>query len=295
MKGILTRAAIYTGVWFAGAFGFTFFMTYRLGRSSEPAPTIAWGTIESTRLKTCDDQEIGGWFVDRDAGDAPAVLFLHGVKADRRQLLGVAAEFHRRGCPVMLISQRGHGESSGVYNDFGFSCGPDVVAAVDWLRERCPGRKVVVWGTSMGAASALFAADALGDRVDGYILEAPYQNLRIAARNRTRVCLPPGVEALAYHTLNLTALTVLPSVDRISPEEAADRVPKSVPVLILAGQHDPLALPAEAQAIADRIGPSARLVIAPHGGHANLLATDGEMIQAEIDAFLSRIQITKSY
>src|SRR4029079_9431169 len=131
------------------------------------------------------------------------------------------------------------------YTDFGFTRILDASCAVDWLQQRHPDRKVIVWGTSMGAAAALFAAEALGDKVAGYILECPYQNLRIATRNRTKCCLPPGIEACAYHTLNCVAPIVLWHIDQIAPEDAAAKMPPGIPVLILAGERDHLAMPDE--------------------------------------------------
>jgi len=290
MKRFLRSAATWVGVWFFAATAFLCLMTLRFGRSAEPEPPLDWGTIESVRIPTCDGADIAAWFIDHSEAKGPAVVFLHGVKANRYQLLGVAAEFHRRGSPAMLISHRGHGDSSGCLNDFGYSCGPDVAAAVDWLRERKPDQKVVVWGTSMGAASALFGAEALGDKVAGYILEAPYQNIRIATRNRTKICLPPGVESLAYHTLNFTAPLILPNLDQISPEDAAAKMPSGIPVLILAGENDFLALPSEAQAIATRIGPNAKLVVVPGGGHANLWGTHADVVRGEVERFLEKVR-----
>lgn len=291
MKRVLKSAVVWTGVWFLSAFLFVFLFTHRImGRSGEPTPKLDWGQVESFRLPTCDGEDLGAWYVDNSAGAGPAVLFLHGVKANRYQLLGVAGEFHKRGCPVMLISHRGHGDSSGGMNDIGYSCGPDVVAAVDWLRQRNPGRKIVIWGTSMGAASALFAAEALGDKVAGYILECPYQNLHVATRNRTKAFLPPGVEAAVYHTLCLVGPTCLPDLDRIAPEDAAAKIPAGTPVLIFAGENDYLARPEESHAIAAKIGANAKVVVAPGGRHTNLWHSNRELITSEVDAFLDKIR-----
>jgi pimeloyl-ACP methyl ester carboxylesterase len=292
MKRVCKSLLMWTSVWFLAAFAFAFLATHQpFAHFAEPAPALDWGTVETHRLTTNDGEELGAWFVNHSAGDQPAVVFFHGLGAGRSQLLDVAAEFHRRGCPVLLVTQRAHGDSTGGYNDFGFSGGPDVVAAVDWLRERLPGRKLVVWGTSMGAAAALFGAETLGDKVAGYVLECPYQNLRVATRNRTRFCLPPVVEACAYHTLDCIAPIVLPKLDQISPEDAAAKVPPGIPVLLLAGERDFLAQPGESHAIAARIGSAARVVIVPGAGHTVLMDVQPEVIRAEIAGFLERVRL----
>jgi pimeloyl-ACP methyl ester carboxylesterase len=68
----------------------------------------------------------------------------------------------------------------------------------------------------------------------------------------------------------LTAPLVLGDVDRISPLDAAGAVSKNVPVLILAGGNDQLATPAEASAIAERIGQRAAVEVFEAAGHLEL-------------------------
>ena len=68
----------------------------------------------------------------------------------------------------------------------------DVYAAVEFLERRHPGRPVIVDGNSMGAAAAIFAAGDLGHRVAAYILESPYQDLKVAVWNRIDNWLPQG-------------------------------------------------------------------------------------------------------
>jgi pimeloyl-ACP methyl ester carboxylesterase len=131
-----------------------------------------------------------------------------------------------------------------------------------------------VWGRSLGAAAGVFAAAELGDRVAGFVLECPYQDLRTAVRNRLRVRLPAPLASVAYGGLSLTAPLVLGDVDRISPLNAAGSVSKNVPVLILAGGNDQLATPAEANAIAERIGQRAAIEVFEGAGHLELYRSD---------------------
>src|SRR5262249_13022869 len=135
-------------------------------RSDEPAPEVTWGKIESGRHTTRDGYQIGSWFVE-GRPEAPSVLLLHGNGGSRSECLGRAAILSGQGFSVMLISLRGHGDSSGEFNDIGFSARHDVVAAVEYLEHRRPGRRIVLHGTSMGAAAAVFASAELGHRVHG--------------------------------------------------------------------------------------------------------------------------------
>jgi pimeloyl-ACP methyl ester carboxylesterase len=148
------------------------------------------------------------------------------------------------------------------------------VSAVDWIQTKDSDRSVVIWGQSMGAAAAVFAAKELGERVRGYILECPYQDLRIAVRNRTEFFLPPGLDRLAYAGLLTVSPFVIPDSDKISPVEAIRDVPVCTPVLIIAGSCDRRARPEEARALYERIPDHAQLVVIDGADHMRLMRTD---------------------
>ncbi|WP_020474303.1 alpha/beta hydrolase [Zavarzinella formosa] len=253
----------------------------------EPVPSIAWGKIEPLRLTSKDGQELGAWYFEGRA-DRPLVLILHGNGGNRSICLPEAEYIAKTGSPVLMISFRAHGDSTGELNDFGYGGRHDVIAAVEWLHERHPGRPVVIWGRSMGSAAALFAAGDLGDQVSGFILECPYQDLHIATRNRTRRVLPPGLEYVAYAGLSTVAPLVLPHTDDISPLKAAANVSKSARVLVMAGGADNRATPEEARAIANAIGENAELVVVDQAGHMGVRFVDPETFQRTVFGLLDQ-------
>ena len=67
-------------------------------------------------------------------------------------------------------------------------------------------------------------------------------------------------------------------------------MPPGIPVLILAGEHDILAMADESRAIAARIGPAARVVVVPNGPHTNLFAVNPDMVRGEIERYLEGIR-----
>ena len=254
----------------------------------EPAPDVTWGVLRPLRLATADGHDLGAWFVP-GRPDRPPVVLVHGNGGDRTSCLPQAELLAAAGHPVLLVTARAHGDSAGDRNDFGLGARQDVLAAAGWLAAELPGRPVVVWGRSLGAAAALFAAPDLGDRAAGYVLECPYRDLRTAVRNRTRHYLPPVVEWVAYAGLTAAAPLVLPDIDHISPVEAAGRVPAGVPVLILAGGADRRATPDDAGAIACRLGPRAERVVVPGGDHLALDRADPAAYRAAVLGFLGRV------
>jgi alpha-beta hydrolase superfamily lysophospholipase len=183
-----------------------------------------------------------------------------------------------------MISLRAHGDSTGEYNDAGFSARRDVWAAVEFLETRCPGRPVIVVGYSKGAATATFAASELAHRVQGYVLESPYQDLKDATWNRTDVYLPPVLSQIAYAGLRIVGPLFLPHLEEISPLKAISGIPDNVPVLIFAGRGDRLARPEEAQALFSKVATHGRLVFVPSSGHDDLsFTTSGVYAQTVLD------------
>src|SRR5262249_45287129 len=154
---------------------------------------------------------------------------------------------------------------------------------------RRPGRPVIVDGTSMGAAAAIFAAAALGRRVRGYILESPYQDLEVAVWNRVERALPPLVRHVAYAGLRTVAPFFLPHLAEISPLKAIAGIPEDVPVLILAGAADRLARPEEARALHDRVASHGRLVFIPDAEHGDLLHSAPELYARTVLEFCREI------
>jgi alpha-beta hydrolase superfamily lysophospholipase len=285
----LRLAGVLLTLWLLASLAVAYGLTKRLRPPfSEPVPAAAWGQFECHRLKTRDGEEIGAWFVRcRDSG--PSVLLLHGIGASRSACLGRAEMLVKRGCAVLMITLRAHGDSSGEYNDMGYSARHDVVAAVDFLERRRPGRPIVVHGLSMGGAAALFAAGELAHRVRGYILESPYRDLKLAVRNRVENALPHGLDWIAYAGLRAVSPLVLPDLEKISPVSAIGAIPSDVPVLILAGGEDPVARPAEARALHDRIRSHGSLILFEHAGHMNFTETCPKRYWRSVLGFLREL------
>ncbi len=265
-------------------------VAYRLTRRpqprfEEPVPAADWGKFEPHRLKTVDGQEIGAWLVV-GSEEPPSVLLIHGIGASRSACLSRAKMLVAQGCSVLMISLRAHGDSTGDFNDMGYSARHDIVAAVEFLERRRPGKPIIVHGLSMGGAAAVFASSELAHRVQGYILESPYRNLKVAVRHRTENALPPLLDRIAYLGLLVVSPLVLPDLEKTSPVDAISGIPADVPVLILAGGEDPVARPDEAQAILDRVRSHGKLIIFEHAGHMNFPETYPDLYQQSVLEFL---------
>lgn len=131
-----------------------------------------------------DGVNLQGWWVPA----APArgtVILVHGLNRSRIEMVKKTAFLHRVGWNALLFDLRYHGTSGGAVSSFGHFEKQDVRAATDYARSREPG-PVVLWGVSLGGASAaLAAADDL--RVAGLVCDSSYRSLRDTVQHHLRL------------------------------------------------------------------------------------------------------------
>ncbi len=256
---------------------------------AEPAPEVSWGPLAEARLETADGERVGFWLADAPPtapSSAPTVLCLHCNGQSRRMCLPLMGMLRAERFAVAAVTFRAHGDSSGATNDLGYGGRLDVLAAVGEIERRRPGRAVLVQGMSLGAAAAIFAAPELGSRVRGYVLECPYRDLDTAVGNRCDNALPRGLSDLTHLGLRLVAPLVLAHADRVSPAQAAARMPAGARVLVIAGGRDRHARPEEARAVAEAVPGGARVEVFEDAGHEVYFAHDPARYRALVVPFL---------
>lgn len=105
---------------------------------------------------------LSGWFIPAQNENAPIVLIIHGVNANKQNFMNAAIAIHEIGLNAFIFDLRAHGDSEGHVTTFGIDEMDDVKAAYDWLKENFPGRPVFALGYSMGGAAVLRAAAEYG-------------------------------------------------------------------------------------------------------------------------------------
>jgi uncharacterized protein len=206
---------------------------------------------------------LASWYSPVEDARGTVALF-HGYTSDKSHLLTEAAYFRRLGYSVLLTDFAGNGGSEGHRTTVGYQEAADVAAVVQWLRERQPEARLVLYGVSMGAVAILRAESELGVQADANIVECPYGSMLQTAENRFRsMGVPP------FPMANL--LVFWGGVQNgfwaydLSAERYARRV--KTPTLLLWGEADPRVTRQETDAIyAALAGPKQRRDF-PGSGH----------------------------
>lgn len=283
---LLIGAAVVLGIALSGPIAWR--LTARpSARFDEPAPEIAAASVEGARLMTADGLGIGAWLVD-GPGARGTVVLVHGIGGSRTQMLPRIEWLVGLGLDVLAISLRAHGDSDGDVVDFGSGSAHDVVTAVERARSRWPTQGLSVHGMSLGSSAALHAAPLLGDKVETWLLESPFQSLRHAVHHRVARQLPSAAVPLAVGLLDLWARPRLghdlAAVDLVA---AARGAPPTEPFWVLAGEADTSAPIDEVRHVADAL-PGATFVVFPGLGHGELRPKNPKLYREVVEEMLGR-------
>jgi pimeloyl-ACP methyl ester carboxylesterase len=190
----------------------------------------------------------------------------------------------REGYPVMAIDFRGHGESEASLTSIGFHESRDVEAGMRYIRGTGSGDPVL-WGTSMGAVSALLAAERDGS-VAGLIADAPFDTYRKTICHHAKlmygipefpliVLACPMIEERAHFRM-----------DDVNSLRAAAKI--HAPMLVLAGEKDVRMDSAVVRTVYEAAGGPKEFWVIPGEGHENRTFQDS--FQEKIRTFLVRIR-----
>ncbi|MGV3615479.1 MAG: alpha/beta hydrolase [Fimbriimonas sp.] len=202
------------------------------------APQENWD-IQSEGLR------LRGWWIPADGATTVAVLS-HGYLMNRSELAPLAYTLWRRGISCLLLDLRAHGRSQGKQSYLGYREAADVLAGIRAARAEVPGARVVLIGSSMGSAASVFAAEAEPGTVDALILDSCYSRLSSAILGWWRLLGGRFLETLLWPTTLFAAPIAGFNPFEVDVSRALGRA-GDVPVLILHGEKDDLALPAEAE------------------------------------------------
>lgn len=204
---------------------------------------------EDVIIPTRDGLNLRAWWTPVE-GSREVVLLVHGYMMNRSEPAAMAVWFWKRRASTLLVDLRAHGTSPGKRSGFGWAERQDVIACLEWIRQTQPEARIVVWGSSMGAAAATYALAEDRTNVVGLMLDSAYGRLIAAVSGwwrfiggkhlATLLCLTPYLSR-PFLDFNPFALSVTETMPRLG----------ELPVLILHGQADNLATPDQAQANAD--------------------------------------------
>ncbi|MBK7059916.1 MAG: alpha/beta fold hydrolase [Rubrivivax sp.] len=174
------------------------------------------------------------------------VFFLHGNAGNLASWFVNADYYRRANFDLFMIDYRGYGKSSGRVESQA-QLEADVRAAWAAVAPRYTGRRIVIYGRSLG--SGLAAGLAVELQPDLTVLVSPYTSFGALAREH-------------YRWVPAALLRYPLATDQLLPRVNS-------PVLLVHGGRDTLIPPSHSQRLA-ALSPQARLLLVPEAGHNDL-------------------------
>jgi uncharacterized protein len=239
---------------------------------------------EVHEIKDSDHLSLEAWSI-MNSNQQGLVIMFHGYAACKADLLVPAAELHKMGYDLLLVDFHGSGGSTGQETSIGFNESREVAQAVDYAKNRWPGRRIILYGVSMGSAAILRAIAVEGVEADAVIIESPFDRLINAVGNRFKIMgLPtfPAAELLVFWG------GVQQRFDGFghNPVEYAKSV--SCPVLLMQGERDTRATVDQAKSVFDNLSGEKSFVLFPEVSHEILAGARSDQWRAEVSKFLTR-------
>ncbi|MEQ1932437.1 MAG: alpha/beta fold hydrolase, partial [Fimbriimonadaceae bacterium] len=194
------------------------------------------------------------------------VILCHGYMMNRSELSPVAFLLAKRGYNCLLIDFPSHGWSPKRKCGLGWTERKDVLASIDFVRERIPNGEIVLYGSSMGAAASCFAVGERSDGVRALILDSAYDCLNDAILGWWHFLGGKWLRTLLWPTLPISALVLGVNPNKTSVSGALKKA--HLPTLILHGERDRLAEPQDARNNAAALGDLAQIAWMPNSNHS---------------------------
>jgi hypothetical protein len=234
---------------------------------------------EDVSITTADGLRLHGWWLPAKGEARGSVLHLHGNAANVGNHLPLVAWLPAAGFNVLMLDYRGFGRSQGRPTLDGVL--EDAAAALRALRAR-PGvdaGRVIVFGHSLGGATALRLLARDGEGVRLGVIEAAFASYRGIARDA-------AIQSVLLAPLLPLALPALPPQKK-DPVAALASI--RVPLLLLHGTSDEV-IPfrhGEQLAAAARAG---TVFVRVEGGRHMDAMTRGEARQRVLEAMVAAVR-----
>ena len=200
----------------------------------------------------------------------PCCIYLHSQSGNKIEGLGILDFCIENGMGLCVFDFSGCGKSEGEYSTLGWREQDDVETLVHILLQRYQATKIVLWGRSMGAVTALFYAKRHSMFVSSMVLDSPFSDIKVMVQDVVYENYKiPG--ALVNPILSFLSSTIKKKVNfdilELKPLEFAKTC--SVPCMFIIGEHDRLVFPKRVKQIFDAYKGKQKTIVVSEGDHAS--------------------------
>ncbi|UII25165.1 alpha/beta hydrolase [Fulvivirga maritima] len=230
-----------------------------------------------------NDLALEGWYIPARRSKGTVIMF-HGYISDKSRLIAKSKKFHKMGFNTFLVDFMGSGGSEGHQTTLGYYEADQVKAAYDIIKARKNESKIILFGTSMGAASIMKAMKDHQLNAQSIILEAPFDSMLEAVEARFSLFHIPSFPCARMLMFWGGVINGFNAFDH-NPEEYAKDI--QVPSLIIYGEKDDRVSKEEIDNIYHNLKGPKKLKNYPEAGHRLLLENINNQWEQDVAQFLN--------
>ncbi|MGE9214291.1 alpha/beta hydrolase [Exiguobacterium aurantiacum] len=241
---------------------------------------------ENVTIEAEDGHDLYGWWIPHPTPRA-TIVFAHGYGKNREQsdlpLKELIPEFHEQGYQFLTFDFRGSGISEGDRVTVGAKEQADLASAIAYAKERSDG-PIVLYGVSMGAATALSAADETD--VAAVIADSPFSDLRGYLETNL-----PVWSDLPNFPFTPVIMTVTPWFTGLDPDVVKpidDIAQIEAPVLLIHSEGDEAIPVSESEQLAEA-GEEVELWVTENDGHVQSHRSFQTEYRQKVFGFLEKV------
>jgi alpha-beta hydrolase superfamily lysophospholipase len=239
--------------------------------------------IDSVQFPSSSGAIIHGWLLTGQP-DKGVVILMHGIRANRLQLVDHAEFLFHAGYSVLLFDFQAHGESIGKHITAGYLESRDATAAVNFIHQKFPDKKICADGFSMGGAAAVLAQPPL--QVNAMILQSVYPTIDQAITDRLENRFSWfGQFGTPFLTWQLKPRLGF-GVEDLCPIQQVGKI--TVPKFFIAGTADRDTRLPESQALFDAAAEPKQLWLVDGAAHVDILAFAKAEYEKRVLDFLAK-------
>ena len=192
--------------------------------------------MEEVTITSFDNLKLYGRYFHKEGHDK-LIVMCHGWKSPWYVDFSKLAIwfYEQNNCDLLIMDERGGGQSEGKYITFGMCEKEDIHDWVMWAREK-QNLSIYLYGTSMGAATVLMVSLSLNGIVAGIIADSPftqpYEDLTDFAKRNIHLPEKPFMPSLNF-IVKKTIKKDLKSVDSVGILKDT-----TMPIIIFHGELD---------------------------------------------------------
>lgn len=262
-------------------------MTNRSDKVMEVNPDL--GFEEITLVNS--DEDIYALQIDNDSDTT--MIVLHGYKDDLNQdgRLDQIVNHYSPQYNIVTFDFRAHGKSSGDYITFGYNERKDVLSAIETIKEQDPEQNIIVYGFSMGAATALQTVMEDDSNIDAVIADSPYADFNTFLDDNFTIWT--GLPNVPFKPITVFTSELIRGFS-VEELDVYNNLETEVPIYLVHSNDDESILSTNSIKIYDHIesyNVNNTLVLVDGYEHCKYLNENPDEYFTNLDEFLNRVNI----